>query len=220
MKNKKVYIVIAIFLVSIILLPGFSLLYWTLTVSFEPLVSVRIHNEFEKLPSDVLVNKLKLYNIDPASPYPQIAMEVLASRKEKTVVPYLIKLLKSWHPDRRYQAIRALGLIGDERAVEPLLKIVNEGESKENKSYRSALLSLCQIGYEPIRSIVLERLKRPDGVRNGSAKMMEYIGKKEDINLLEERYNSIHEDNDAVESIEKGSIKRAIEAIKQREGTK
>ncbi len=218
MKNKKIYIWIIIFLASIILLPGFSFLYWTLTVSFEPLASVRIHNEFEKLPSDVLIKKLQLYNIDPASPYPQIAMEVLASRKEKVVVPYLIKLLKSWHPDRRYQAIRALGLIGDERAVEPLLKIVNKGESKENRSYRSALLSLCQIGYGPVRPIILERLKRPDGARNGSAKMMEYIGKKEDITLLEEKYNAIREDNDAVESIEKGSIKKAIEAIKQREG--
>ena len=216
MRKRKIFVFLICFLGFVILLPGFSFLYWTLTAMFEPLASIRIHHEFEKLSSDVLIKKLKLHNIDPASPYPQIAMEILAQRKEKSVVPYLIKLIKSWHPDRRYQSMRALGSIGDRRAIEPLLEIVNRGEETEN--YLEALSSLCQIGYEPARTIVLEMLKRPDGARNGSAKMMEYIGNREDIPLLEAKYKSIYEKNNAVEKIEKSSIRRAIDAIKQREG--
>lgn len=216
MRKRKIFVFLICFLGFVVLLPGFSLMYWTLTTMIEPLASRRIYLEFEKLPSDVLIKKLKLHNIDPASPYPQTAMEILAQRKEKSVVPYLIKLMKSWHPDRRYQSMRALGSIGDRRAIEPLLGIVNRGEKTEN--YREALSSLCQIGYEPAHAIVLEMLKRPDGARNGSAKMMEYIGKREDIPLLEAKYSSIHEKNEAVERIEKGSIRRAIDAIKQREG--
>lgn len=216
MKKKNIFIFVVCFLGFIILLPGFSFLYWTLTTMVEPLASIRIQHEFEKLPSDALIKKLKLHNIDPASPYPQIAMEVLAQRKEKAVVPYLIKLMKSWHPDRRYQSMRALGSIGDRRAIEPLLEIVNRGEKTEN--YREALSSLCQIGYEPAHTIVLEMLKRPDGARNGSAKMMEYIGKKDDIPLLKEMLNKISGD-DVNARLDRGGISRAIEAIKQREGT-
>ena len=215
---KKIFIIVSCCLGLIILLPGFSFLYWTATAIIEPDASMRIHDEFEKLPSEVLIKKLEFFDIDPASPYPQIAMEVLAKRQDKEVVPFLIKLLKSWHPDRRYQAIRALGIIGDERAIKPLLEIVEKGESKENRNYRPALFSLCQIGYEPAHSVVLEMLKRPDGSHNGAVPMMANIGKKEDIMLLEDMYNKVHEKDDAVERVIKGSIRRAIEAIKQREG--
>jgi hypothetical protein len=216
MNKKKFLIGTFICLLAIILYIGLPLSWSVFMYIFDPMGSIRVMDELRALPSETLIKKLR--PIHPLAVTPSLSMEVLAERRETEAVPELIKSLKSWHPDNRYQAIRALGNIGDERAVEPLLKIVNEGEVKGKKYYRAALLSLCQIGYEPIRPVVLERLKRPDGARNGSPKMMEYIGKKEDLNLLEEKYNSIHEDNSAIESIEEGSIKTAIGAIKQREG--
>ncbi|MDP2911083.1 MAG: HEAT repeat domain-containing protein, partial [Candidatus Omnitrophota bacterium] len=133
------------------------------------------------------------------------------------VVPFLIKLLKSWHPDRRYQAIRALGIIGDERAIKSLLEIVEKGENKENKNYKPALFSLCQIGYEPVHSIVLEMFRRPDGVRNGSTTMMQYIGTSADIPVLEAMLSKV-QGSDVNARLDRSGIKKAIESIKQREG--
>lgn len=216
---KKILIIASCCLGLIILLPGFSFLYWAATAIIEPDASMRIHDEFEKLPSEALIKKLEFFDIDPASPYPQIAMEVLAKRQDKEVTPFLIKLLKSWHPDRRYQAIRALGIIGDERAIKPLLEIVEKGENKENRNYRPALFSLCQIGYEPARSVVLNMLKRPDGARNGSTAMMQYIGTSADIPALETMLSNI-QGSDVNARLDRSGIKKAIEAIKQREGIK
>lgn len=216
MNKKKILIAISICLLAVVLYLGLPLSWSFYMYVFDPMGSVRIMDELRELPSDILIKKLR--STHPLAATPMLSMQVLGDRRETKAVPQLIESLKSWNPDNRYQAIRALGNIGDKRAIDPLLKIVDEGELKGKKYYRSALLSLCQIGYEPVRPIILERLKRSDGARNGSAKMMEYIGKKEDIVLLEEKYNTIRENNDAVESIEKGSIKRAIEAIKRREG--
>jgi len=199
------------------LYPGFCWLHWTLKVFYDPLAINIIDKEFRQISSEELIKKL--HTIDPISPYPGEAMQILAERREKKAVTELMKFLKSWHPDRRYRAIGALGLIGDDRAVEPLLKIVNDGEVKGNKYYRSALLSLCEIGYKPMHSIVVERLQRIDGARNGSTRMMKYIGKREDLPILEDMLEKI-QGNDAVSRIDRGGIKDAINAIKQRENIK
>lgn len=215
LKGKKLTIAVVAVLLLIILYPGLCYVYWGVRAFFDPLGAVRIQDEYRRLSSEVLIKKL--HSIDPVSLYPTVAMEVLAERKEKKAVPELIKFTKSWNPDRRYQSIRALGLIGDPRAVEPLLEIVREDEIKGNRYYRSALLSLCQIGYEPIRPIILEQLKQPDGTSNGATTMMEYVGKKEDISLLEKMLDEINGD-DISSRLDRKGIKKAIEAIKQREG--
>lgn len=215
MKKQNIVITTFVTLALIIFYLGLPLSISFYRVLFDPMASLKIEKEFRKLPSDVLVKRLHAFH--PFSATPLYAIEVLAERREAQAVPDLIKITDSWNPDRRYQAIRALGLIGDKRAVEPLLKIVNEREPNENKFYRSALLSLCQIGYGPIRPVVLERLKRPDGARNGSVKMMEYIGKKDDIPLLEEMLSKISGDN-VNARLDRSGIRKAIDAIKQKEG--
>ncbi|MBN2453703.1 MAG: HEAT repeat domain-containing protein [Candidatus Omnitrophica bacterium] len=215
MRKRNIIISIFMILAVTVFYLGLPLSISFYRAIFDPMASLKIEKEFRKLSSDVLIRKL--HPIHPFSATPLYAIEILAERQDTKAVPDLVKSINSWNPDRRYQAIRALGLIGDKRAVEPLLKIVNDGELKGKKYYRSALLSLCQIGYEPMRPVVLERLKRPDGARNGSAKMMEYIGKKDNIPLLEGMLSKISGD-DVNARLDRGSIKRAIEAIKKREG--
>lgn len=208
MNKKKFLIGILVCLLATILYIGLPLSWSVLMYGFDPMGSVRVMDELRSLPSETLIKKL--HPIHPLASTPMLTMQVLGERGEKEAVPELIKSLKSWNPDNRYQAIRALGNIGDRRAVEPLLEIVNKGDSKSNPNYLAALLSLCQIGYEPIRPIVLERLSRPDGVRNGSLKMMEYIGRKEDILTLEQMLQNF-KDN-------KSRIEDTIKSIKRREG--
>ena len=214
MNRKRLISGLIIFITMVILYPVFCYFYWYGMAILNPEGSLKISREFEKLPSDVLIKKL--YNIDPISPYPLAAFQILGERKEKKAVPVLTKFVKSWNPDRRYQAIRVLGLIGDERAVKPLLEIVNKGDSKNNPNYHEALYSLCQIGYEPVRPIVLEMLKRPDGARNGAVPMIEYIGKKEDTPILEKMLGKI-KGNDVNARLDRNGIKKAIESIKSRE---
>lgn len=215
MRKRKIFITISVILLAIIVYLGLPISYSFYMAIVEPMGSMRIEDEFRKLSSDVLIKKL--HPMHPFAMTPAYAMQILAERRETKAVPELIKFVKSWHPDNRYQAIRALGNIGDERAIEPLLEIVKKGDVKNNPNYHESLFSLCQIGYEPVHPIVLEMLKRPDGARNGSTKMMEYIGTKEDIPILEAMLSNI-QGTDVNARLDRSGIKKAIETIKQREG--
>lgn len=213
MGKKKVLIIIFISLLMVVLYLGLPMAWSFYMVIVEPMGSVRVMDGLRELPSEDLIKKLR--PIHPLAATPMLSMQILGERGEKEAVPELIKSLKSWNPDNKYQAIRALGNIGDRRAIEPLLDIVNKEEFKGKKYYRSALFSLCQIGYEPIHPIVLERLKRPDGARNGSTKMMEYIGTKEDIPILEAMLSNI-QGTDVNARLDRSGIKKAIEVIKNK----
>jgi hypothetical protein len=218
-KMKKRVVVLCA-LVPILLIGsylGFCLMYWSVRAFFDPLGSLKISEQFNKLSTSQLLSRL--HSIDPISIYPQIAMEVLAERKDRAAVPALIRCTKSWNPDIRYQAIRALGNIGDIRAAEPLMEILRERKQKRDLSYGGALFSLAQIGYEPIRPIAIELLIKPDGARNGATSLMEYIGKKEDLPILEAMSLKII-NNDVNSRLDRSGIQKAITAIKRREGIK
>lgn len=212
MKKRKY---ITIFLAPIIIVAlfiGFCFLYWTLRAFFDPLGVLRISDEYRKLPSERLISKL--HNIDPISAYPRIAMEVLAERKEVSAVPELIKFTRSWNPDLRCQAIRALGNIGDVRATDSLVRVLHERRS--NLDYHGALLSLAQLRYEPVRPIILDMLKKEDGARNGATTLIGYMGRAEDLPILESMLAEI-KGTDVNARLDRSGIMKAIEAIKLRE---
>jgi HEAT repeat protein len=213
----KNIIIIIIFAIVILVISYLGLpIGWSFYQAiFNPLGNLEIDRQYRNLSSEDLIKKLT--PIHPLGATPSCAMQILAERREQLAVPKIIKLINSVNPDNRYQAIRALGNIGDERGIEPLLKIINKGDNKNNPNYHAALYSLCQIGYKPIHPIVLEMLKRPDGARNGSTAMMEYIGADADILVLEDMLNKIR-GNDVNARLDRSGIKKAIEAIKKREG--
>ena len=213
MKRKKVILIIIAIFGACILYPFLSFSYWCVRGIFEPMGALRIQRQYETLPSEQLIKKL--HSIDPISPYRRIAMTVLTKRKATEAVPDLIKLTKSLNPYTKAHAIRSLGEIGDKRAIPRLLEILKKGKDK-NGNYRNALYSLSRISYEPIRPIALELLKRPDGLRNGAVGMLEYVGKKGDLPLLQKMHDNV-QGNDVNSRLDRKGLKKAIEAIKKRE---
>jgi hypothetical protein len=214
MKIKNSIAICCIGVVVIIFYLGLPIGWSFYQAIFNPLGSLEIDRQYRNLPSEALIRKLTPTH--PLGATPSCAMQILAERHEQAAVPKIIKLINSVNPNNRYQAIRALGNIGDKRAIEPLLNIVNNGDVKSNPNYRPALYSLCQIGYEPIRPIVLEMLKRPDGAYNGATSMIKYIGTKEDIIILETMLSNI-KGNDVHAISDRNSLQKAIKAIKQGE---
>ena len=110
----------------------------------------------------------------------------------------------------RTHSIRALGQIGDKGAIPSLVEIIEEGENTRN--FSDTLYNLSQLGHEPIRPYVLERLQRNRGFREDAVGMIKFIGKKEDIALLEEMYNNVQGD-DVNARLERKGLRDAIDAI-------
>lgn len=214
MKKKIIIIVISILLL-ITLYPAASYVYWFGRAIVDPMGALRIQEQFEKLPSEELLRKL--HSIDPLSPYPGIAIDVLTKRKENKAIPYLIQLTKSKNQTRRAHAIRSLGEIGDKQAIPALFEILKTGEKTSQRDFRNALYALSRLGYEPVRPYVLKMLRAPDALNNGSLAMLRYIGKKEDLPILEDMFNKIST-NDINARSYRGDIKEAIKAIQEREG--
>jgi len=214
--KKKIFIVVGLLLLVSLLFPLMSYSYWYIRVIFgDPMWMVKVDDQYRKLPTQEVVKKL--YSIDPFSPYSFSAITVLTERKAPEAVPHLIKITKSIKPSLRSLAIRSLGEIGDKRAIPRLLEIIEKGEDKNERDYHNALYALSLLEYEPIRPLVLERLKRPDGLSNGATTMMKYIGKEEDLPLLQELYENVKGD-DTNARIDRGGLRDAIDAIKARAG--
>ena len=213
--TKKILIGLLVVVLLAALFPVASYIYWLGRAYLDPMGALRIQEQFEKLPSEELLRKL--HSIDPISPYPSIAIDVLTKRKEPMAVPVFIELTKSRNKMLRSHVIRSLCEIGDKRAIPRLLEIVEAGEIKPPSDSHDALYSLCLLGYEPVRPYVLKMLRSPDALNNGSLTMLRNIGKKEDIPTLGEMLNKVSP-NDINARSHKGDIRAAIKAIEERDG--
>jgi HEAT repeat protein len=98
-----------------------------------------------------------LYNLRPlADSQKGPAMKALGLLKAKRAVPVIIPFLKD--KDNRETAVTALGQIGDQRAVEPILATLMETE----KRYRNAaILALGRIG-PPAFPALIRELRSPE----------------------------------------------------------
>lgn len=212
MKKTVFYVLMIAF---IFLLPFSSFGYWAVVGFQNPLMLLNVEEKYKTLPTDVLIQKMESF--DFFDPRPSLAIRVASIRKAKEAVPELVRIAQySWNPDRKAAAIRALGKIGDDRAASVLMKILNESNNKNNPYYHEALYSLCEIGYQPVRPIVLKMLEQPDGARNGATSMIGFLGKKEDLKILENMLSNIKGD-DVNAKLDRDSVTKAIEAIKRRE---
>lgn len=206
--TQNIIKLIGILLIAWGLYQGGSYLYWYQMAWSAPDQAYIIDDKMRTLPSKEVVKKL--HSFDIFSPYPQTAIKVLAERKEKQAVPELIKLTKSWNKHIRRDAIWALGLINDKRAIAPLMKIVKEDEKKEE--YGWALLSLAKMQYEGAFSYVVKLAKADDALANGSIALLREFGRPECIPLLLGIKNKI-KDTDPLSKFDKSQIDDAIKYI-------
>jgi len=191
---------------------GACYIHWFLMAWSGPGPRDKIVAALEEMPTQQVIKKL--HSVDIFSPYPQTAISVLADRKDKSAVPSLIRLLKVWNPHIRRDAIWALGVIDDSRAIEPLMDIVKSGE--KNSDYVNALSALSKMRYEGAYNYVVERAKEPDAYRNGSVEMLKNYGKPESIALLLEIKNNIKDSDPMAKAgrIEIDKVISYIEALK------
>lgn len=73
-----------------------------------------------------------------------VAADILGKRKDISVVPVLLKLLKEEDRITRSAASIALGNIGSKKAVKPLMDLIKGSKVKAEKI--SPLIALCKIG--------------------------------------------------------------------------
>jgi HEAT repeat protein len=209
---KKISLLLLSIGFGFIVLQGCGAIYWSIVgLSYSPDNYMEKVDEFRALPTEELLKELTPFFI--ASPHRFMAIKAVNERKEKQAVPILIKQSRSWNNQIRIDAIWSLGVIGDSRAIEPLMKIVREGEKHPN--YVNALSALSKMRYDGAYKYVVERAKKPDAYRNGSVGMLKEFGRPESIPLLVEikknvpsdvegfgRTFSISQINDAIEYLE------------------
>lgn len=201
------WFIIAIIMIA--LYPMGCYLYWSiLAFGSSPQIVSQMEDSLKKLPSSVLIKKLN--SIDFFSPYPTFAMNILAERKDKDATPALIKLLKSHNKAKRNMATWALSQINDERASEPLMNIVREGEM--HPDYHEALLALSVMKYGSAFPYVLKEANKPDAYRNGSVAMLEAFGKPECVPILIDIKNRI-KDSDPMPKFGRSLTDDAIKHI-------
>jgi hypothetical protein len=200
--NRKLIrgcIILAI--VFFILSPMIYYCFWYTTMWLSggsPQWQGELKNSYEKLPPKVLVNKVEVYNniFHPKyfGPYSHIILTVLTERKDKEAVPFLLKSLKSTREGKRRDAIWRLGIIGDTRAIEPLLMIANKYkiDISYDKPYTpeniEALKALSMLKCEKVYpyAIKLATLNEdPNDFRSYGITMLEYFEKSESIPILE-----------------------------------
>lgn len=198
MNNKIIKKSVITFLILIfvwLLFQGGCKVYWYIMAwsMGSPENYSKVVDTFRALPSETVIKKL--HTIDMSSPYPQMAIKVLVERREKKAVPELIKLTKSWNEHIRRDAIWALGLINDSRAVKPLMEIVNrtriDSISYDKKyppyEYFEALTALSRMKYEGVYSYAVKFASSENSSRffKGQAiTMFKYFEKQESIPLL------------------------------------
>jgi HEAT repeat protein len=207
---KKSIITIIILIFAWFLFQGGCKVYWYIMAwsMGAPENYSKVVDTFRALPSEEVI--IKLYTIDMSSPYPQMAIKVLAERKEKKAVPELIKLTKSRNKHISRDAIWALGLINDERAIEPLMDIIRNGKNNEN--YGWALLSLSKMKYEGVFPLIVEIAKSNYPANTEAITLLEEFGKPETIPLLVQIKNTI-KGNSFADRLDKTSVDNAIKHI-------
>jgi len=206
---KKCFLLVGTIILIWATYQGGCYAYWLLRAISTPSHHSKMVDSVKILPSQKVIKKL--YSLDYFSPYPQIAIQILAERREKEAVPGLIKLLKSRNGHIRRDAILALGLINDKRAIEPLMQIVKQGE--KHSEYRWAMISLSRMRHEEVFHIVVDIANKPYPKNCAAIGMLKDYGKEESINLLLKIKDTIKEGSPNYRSY-KASINDAITAIR------
>ena len=182
--------------------------YWWIRAWGGPDQYAELMDRVRKLPTDAVVKKLHSFQM--GNPYPSMALKILVERKDKKAVPVLIKQLYSSNKSVRNDAIWALGVINDTRAVPYLMDIVRHGAKGTN--YINALTALSKMHIEDAFPYVVELAKQDTAKSNGSIVMLREFGKAEGIPLLEAIKLKI-KDTDPLASFDKSQIDKAIEHI-------
>ncbi len=163
---------------------------------FSPEMLSEIREGYREMPSEKLINKIKgycnPYSLTFSSPRPFSALRVLVERQEEEAVPTLIGFMDCWIEGRRQDAIWALGRIGDDRAIEPLMKIVSKGE--EHPDYYTALLALSRMKHEEVFPHVVEIARKPYPESARALPYLKEFGKLEGIPFLKAIQTNINDD--------------------------
>lgn len=188
MKKKVKIFFISIVIIS--LLPVVLYFIIGLSAFLFPDKPYHVTKNYRGLSTEELIKKTRAYNIL----WRDEAMEVLATRKEDKAVWRFIELLNSPIKSVRQIAMFSLGEIGDERAIEPLMKIVKEEQvditykKHDNPDSIEALKALAMLKYEGAYSyaVWLAGLNDdPNDFRSYGITMLEYFEKPESISILE-----------------------------------
>lgn len=164
---------------------------WRIASFLDPQLSKKISGEYQNKSNEYLLSKIhSKSDIQSAT-----AAEILIARKDKSLLPDFIKLLKSKDQGIVGFAIEAIGKIGDTKAIPYLVKYINEGSS--HAQYINALMALSEMKYEPIIPEIIKLAKQSKEVlyRQSAIEMMDKFDRPEFIAILEEM---THEDNSEI----------------------
>ena len=105
----------------------------------------------------------------------EIAVEALGDLRDKSVVPFLIEELKYSRWEEKEAIAYALGKIKDPRAIEPLIKSLDDYYSE---SYNASIWALKCIGKPAIPHLKKALASDNDKVREGAAEVLRYLEKR------------------------------------------
>ncbi|MFA5146201.1 MAG: HEAT repeat domain-containing protein [Candidatus Omnitrophota bacterium] len=131
----------------------FYVFHFVMAIGNSPQIQDKTKNDLTKLSSETLIAMLNIRYIDPFYD-PYLILNILAERKEKKAVPAILKLLNSKKSFYRQEAMYALAKIKDDRAIEPLTKIVNR--KQKDRDYLLALDTLSKMHYDGAYPLILE----------------------------------------------------------------
>ena len=124
---------------------------WFMAWDFlDPHMNDKITAKWRDKSSDFLLSKAGSLN----DTYSNVATSILIQRKEIRLEPIALKITKSLNPQRRSGAFETLGYLGDPRAIEPLLRVVQKG--RKDRDYIDAVDALSIMRYEPIYPEILK----------------------------------------------------------------
>jgi len=157
--------------------------------------------------------KLRAQLADPDPTKRIAAIEALAIEQDTVAVPLIVGLLSDSVVDVRRTAARALGPIGDSRAVEPLGEFYGrEGDEKAAAAAQKSLVNFGAVSVDPL--IKLLRSTRPE-VRSGAAQALGRIGSANAVDplirLLGDREAAVR--HSAVLALRQIGDSRGLEAV-------
>lgn len=177
-------IILVLLMVVIVLLPHVQMGIWM----FRNFVNPKLHEEtiekFKTKSNEYLIKQLKSKNYAIVG----IAAGILYQRDEREAVPVLLELTKSKNEQIRTTAFIVLGNFNNERAIEPLMNIIDKGPN--HRDYIDALRALSIMRYEPVYPLIIEILESKESDvlyedKPYAVGMLEYYAKPESIPLLD-----------------------------------
>lgn len=208
LKNRFFIFFITISLLGVLLTsPPMQMAKYMVLGFLAPFLDEYLEKKWENRPTIFLLWELMSYDYVHAD----VAANILSKRKEKMAVPILLIALKSPLRLTYSRAMFALGEIGDESAIKPLMSIVKSGV--KHPKYASALSALSIMAYKPVLSILL---KMVEGTEEERARAVLMLGNYKDKDLLPLLMKIASSDK---EDYIRNRAKEAIENITKKENT-